>query len=101
MDATTTAHPGHDEFNLFEAFKAGIDEEAAPKAKGAGFTRLRAVLEVMRQLRETGGLSGVAAGTWFGVILQLVIQFGPQIADLVQRILDAIKNGQTPETFAG
>jgi hypothetical protein len=43
----------------------------------------------------------VAAGTWFGVILQLVIQFGPQIADLVQRILDAIKNGQTPETFAG
>lgn len=52
--------------------------------------------EVARQLRA-GGVGFLAIFEWFNVIMALIKEYGPQVAEIVKRILEAIREGRKPD----
>lgn len=65
--------------------------EVAPMALFGGGR----LAEVLKGLRA----AGVNWWAWIDVALKLFAAFNPSAADVIKRILDAIKDGKTPATF--
>lgn len=62
--------------------------------------RLKTIRDVMKGLVGSGVVSAKDIWTWLPVILKLIQELGPIVADIIKRIQDAIGKGQTAESFA-
>ena len=87
--------------DVFGAIGREIDRDKPVGGDGFGAAPAVAgstVAGVMRGLRGAG-MSFLDIVKWLPVILQLVAELGPQVAEIVRRIREAFEGGQRPETF--
>lgn len=73
---------------------------------GAGALDAGTVRQILDQFRQATGLGVFRAIGWIPLVIELLIRYGPEIADLaarvvkvVQDLIDAFNQGLTPATF--
>jgi hypothetical protein len=84
-----------DVFDLIEAESTESTVSAGMVGGGSG-----PVAGVLRGLKGTG-IGFLELIQWLPVIIKLVTELGPKVAEIIRIIREAIDGGKTPQTFLG